>query len=216
MFKDPRRVFIIILLLAILAGYIDLPDTYHPGFHIGPINKEFTTKFGLDLSGGTQLVLDANMKDIQSADRPSALESAKQIIERRVNFFGVTEPVVQTATSKNSYRIIVELPGISDVNQAIALIGQTAQLDFREYSDPNASISATTTYADFLAMTKSVGITGKDLTRAQVTFDTTTGAPQVAIAFSSEGAKKFADVTRRLVGKPLAIFWIICLLRRRQ
>lgn len=206
MFKDSRRVFIIILLLTILAGYIDLPQMYHPKIHIGPFKKEFTTKFGLDLSGGTQLVLDANMKDIQSADRGSALESAKQVIERRVNFFGVTEPVVQTATSQNSYRIIVELPGISDVNQAIALIGQTAQLDFREFTDPNASISATTTYADLLAMTQSVGITGKDLKRAQVTFDTTTGAPQVAISFSAEGAKKFAEVTRRLVGKQLAIF----------
>lgn len=206
MLKDPRRVFIIILLLTILAGYIDLPEKYQPGFHIGSFNKEFTTKLGLDLSGGTQLVLDANMKDIQSGDRAYALESAKQVVERRVNFFGVTEPVVQTATSQNSYRIIVELPGISDVNQAIALIGATAQLEFREYTDPTASISATTTYADLLAMTKSVGISGKDLKRAQVTFDTTTGAPQVAISFSSEGAKKFTEVTRRLVGKPLAIF----------
>jgi preprotein translocase subunit SecD len=206
MLKDPRRVFIIILLLTILAGYIDLPEKYQPKLHIGSFKKEFTTKLGLDLSGGTHLVLDANMKDIQSADRSSALESAKQVIERRINFFGVTEPVVQTATSPNSYRIIVELPGISDVNQAIALIGQTAQLEFREFTDTNASISATTTYADLLAMTKPVGVTGKDLTRAQVTFDTTTGAPQVAISFNSDGAKKFADVTRRLVGKPLAIF----------
>lgn len=196
MLKDPRRVFIIILLLTILAGYIDLPQIYQPTFHIGSFKKEFTTKLGLDLSGGTHLVLDANMKDIQAADRGWALESAKQVIERRINFFGVTEPVVQTATSPNSYRIIAELPGISDVNQAIALIGQTAQLEFREVVDPTASVSATL----------ATGITGKDLKRAQVTFDTTTGAPQVAISFSSDGAKKFADVTRRLVGKPLAIF----------
>jgi preprotein translocase subunit SecD len=206
MFRNPKHVFIIIVLLTILAGYIDLPEKYQPKLHIGSFKKEFTTKLGLDLSGGTHLVLDANMKDIQAADRSSALESAKQVIERRINFFGVTEPVVQTATSPNSYRIIVELPGISDVNQAIALIGQTAQLEFREFTDTNASISATTTYADLLAMTKPVGVTGKDLTRAQVTFDSTTGAPQVAISFNSAGAKKFADVTRRLVGKPLAIF----------
>jgi preprotein translocase subunit SecD len=187
MLKNPRTVFIIILLLTILAAFIDVPNKY---------NRRFSTKFGLDLSGGTQLVLDANMKNIPPPDRGSALESAKQVIERRVNFFGVTEPVVQTATSQNSYRIIVELPGISDVNQAIALIGQTAQLEFREIVDPTASVSATL----------ATGITGKDLKRAQVTFDTTTGAPQVAISFSSEGAKKFAEVTRRLVGKPLAIF----------
>lgn len=187
MFRNPRTVFIAILLLTALAVFIDVPNTY---------NHRFTTKFGLDLSGGTQLVLDANMKDIASPDRASALESAKQVIERRVNFFGVTEPVVQTATNQTSYRIIVEMPGISDVNQAITLIGQTAQLEFREVVDPTSTVSATL----------ATGITGKDLVRAQVTFDTTTGAPQVAISFSSEGGKKFADVTKRLVGKPLAIF----------
>ena len=196
MFKNPRHLFIIILFLAVVTVYIDLPAQYHPGFQIGTFKKEWTTKFGLDLSGGTQLVLDANMKDIKLADRTSALDSAKQVIERRVNFFGVTEPVVQTATSQQSYRIIVELPGISDVNQAISLIGQTAQLEFREVVDPTASQSSTL----------ATGITGKDLIRAQVTFDSTTGAPQVAITFSADGAKKFAAVTKRLVGKPLAIF----------
>ena len=226
MFKDPRRVFAIIIFLTILVALVDIPDGYRLKFQLGPlkvdrifssasvhfnlfglsVNKDFVTKLGLDLSGGTQLVLDANMKDIKAADRAQALDSARQVIDRRVNFFGVTEPVVQTAVSRDSYRIIVELPGISDVSQATALIGQTAQLEFREFTDPAASISAKTTYADLLAMTKSVNITGKDLTRAQVTFDTTSGAPQVALQFSSEGAKKFSDVTTRLVGKPLGIF----------
>lgn len=226
MFKDPRRVFAILIFLAILVAFLDIPDQYHLKFQIGPlkvdrvftgarlhgtflgitVNRDFSTKFGLDLSGGTQLVLDANMKDIARADRSSALDAAQQVIERRVNFFGVSEPIVQTAVSQESYRIIVELPGVSDVNQAIALIGQTAQLDFREFTKPNASVSATTTYADLIAMTKSVGITGKDLKRATVTFDSTTGAPQVGLQFTPEGGKKFADVTERLVGKPLGIF----------
>lgn len=226
MLKDPRRVFAIIVFLTILVAFIDIPENYHLKFAIGPvkvdrvfsgakihanifgvpINRDFTTKLGLDLSGGTQLVLDANMKDIPVGDRASALDSARQIIERRVNFFGVSEPVVQTATSQDSYRVIVELPGVSDVNQAIALIGATAQLEFREFINPNASQSAATTSGEFLAETKSVGITGKDLKRAAVNFDSTTGAPQVAIEFTSDGGKKFADVTRRLVGKPLAIF----------
>lgn len=218
MFKNPRSVFAVIVLLTVLVAFVDIPNGYRLKFSLGPLkvdrifvtpkvfNRTFTTKFGLDLSGGTQLVLDANMKDIAPADRLSALDSARQVIERRVNFFGVSEPIVQTAVSKDSYRIIVELPGISDINQAVALIGQTAQLDFREFTSPTASISATTTYADLLKMTKSVGITGKDLTRAALTFDTTTGAPQVSLQFSSAGAKKFSDVTTRLVGKPLAIF----------
>jgi preprotein translocase subunit SecD len=100
----------------------------------------------------------------------------------------------------------VELPGVSDVNEAIALIGTTAQLEFREFTNPAASISATTTYADLIAMTHPVGLTGKDLKRAAVTFDTTTGAPQVSMQFTGDGGKKFADITGRLVGKPLGIF----------
>lgn len=218
MFKNPRQVFIAIVLLTVLVAFVDVPNGYRLKFQLGPLNvdrifstpkifnKSFTTKFGLDLSGGTQLVLDANMKDIAAGDRVSALDSARQVIERRVNFFGVSEPIVQTAVSQQNYRIIVELPGVSDLSQAESLIGQTAQLEFRELTSPTASISATTTYADLLKMTKSVGITGKDLKKATVTFDSTTGAPQVALQFSGEGAKKFADVTTRLVGKPLAIF----------
>lgn len=198
MFKDPRRVFAFIILLTVLVAFIDIPNQYLP--------KRFTTKLGLDLSGGTELVLDADMKGISSADRVSALDSARQIIERRVNFFGVAEPIVQTSVSQQNYRIIVELPGVSDVNQAIALIGQTAQLDFREFTNPNASISAGTTYKELLAMTTSVGLTGKDLKKATVTFDTTTGSPQVGLQFTPDGGKKFADVTGRLVGKPLGIF----------
>jgi len=225
MFKNPRRVFAIIVFLTVLVALVDIPTGYHLKFQVGPIKvdrvfsptinlhflglniqKDFTTKLGLDLSGGTNLVFDANMKDIATADRGSAIESARQVIERRVNFFGVSEPIVQTAVSNDQYRIIVEMPGVSDVNQAIALVGATAQLEFREFINPNASLSATTTYADLLTMTKSVGITGKDLKRSTVTFDSTSGAPQVGLEFSAEGGKKFADVTRRLVGKPLAIF----------
>lgn len=218
MLKDPRRVFALIMLLTVLVVFADIPDGYHLKFQFGPLKvdrifsavsvygKHFTTKLGLDLSGGTELVLEANMKGIKAADRSSALDSAQQVIERRVNFFGVTEPIVQTAVSQNSYRILVDLPGITDENEAIALIGQTAQLEFREFTNPKASISATTTYADLMTMTKSVGITGKDLQRATVTFDTTTGAPQVGLQFTSDGGKKFADVTTRLVGKPLGIF----------
>jgi preprotein translocase subunit SecD len=203
MFKNPRRVFAIIVLLTILVAFVDIPDKYHPKFQFGP---KFTTKLGLDLSGGTQLILEANMKDIPAADRAPALDSARQVIERRVNFFGVSEPIVQTAISQNTYRIIVELPGVSDVKQAVALIGQTAQLDFREFVGPEASVSATTTYAQLLSETRSVGITGKDLKRATVTFNTTTGAPEVGLQFTADGGKKFADVTGRLVGKPLGIF----------
>lgn len=221
MFKNPRRVFFLLFILTMLLIVIDLPENYRlkfsafgvtvdrvinpPTIRIFGLEKKFTTSLGLDLAGGSHVVLEADMKDIRQSDRVTALESAKEVIERRVNFFGVAEPVVQTAVSENSYRIIVELPGVSDVDQAISLIGQTALLDFREFTDeseasPGAFVIPT------LETTTSVGLTGKDLARASMQFSPNTGEPEIALEFNSEGGKKFADATKRLTGKPLAIF----------
>jgi len=222
--RNPKRVFIIILILTVISSFISIPENFHIG-SLGPIRidrdihpptvdftigsfriyKEFRTRLGLDLSGGTHVVLDADMNDIASGDRLNALESAKQVIERRVNFFGVSEPVVQTAYTKDSYRIIVELPGVTNVDQAVSTIGRTASLEFREFTDMTEATAASTA-ADLYLATKSVGITGKDLKRATLTFSTQNGEPEVAIEFTGEGAKKFADATKRLVEKPLPIF----------
>lgn len=225
MFKTPRRVFFFLILLTVVLIGVDLPEKYRLKLDIGPvhidrevnplgihinafglnINKDFTTKLGLDLSGGTHLALEADMESIAKEDRDSALESAKQVIERRVNMFGVSEPIVQSSKSQDSYRILVELPGITDVNKAMELIGQTALLDFREITvEPSASESAY--FIPTLTTTKPTGLTGRDLKRAMIQFSTQTGEPEVSIEFSAEGTKKFAEITRRLVGKPLAIF----------
>ncbi len=225
MFRNPRRVFILLWLLTMVLVFVDLPENYHLKFTvfgkkvdriINPpsinvnlfgmqIQKSFTTSLGLDLAGGSHVALEADMTHIKPADRLSALDSAKEVIDRRVNFFGVSEPVVQTAVDNNSYRIIVELPGVSDVDQAIALIGQTALLDFREFL-PTPQATASAYVIPTLENTKSVGITGKDLSRATMDFGQQTGTPEVALEFTSEGGKKFGDVTTRLVGKQLAIF----------
>ncbi|MEK7060791.1 MAG: protein translocase subunit SecD [Patescibacteria group bacterium] len=231
MFKTPKTIFVWLVLLSLTLIIIDVPQNYRIKFTvfgktvdrvINPptfrftlfgknIEKQFVTKLGLDLAGGSHVVLQADMKDVAASDRVSALESAKEVIERRVNFFGISEPVVQTSVSESSYRIIVELPGVSQVSQAVSLIGQTARLDFREFTLPVSSISGeTATESAFvipsLTNTKSVGITGKDLKRASISFSTQNGQPQVSIEFTSDGAKKFSDTTRRLVGKQLAIF----------
>lgn len=223
MFRNPRRVFFLIILLTILLIAVDLPENYPLKINVAgikineiinplkinlnvlgfKIERSFTTHLGLDLSGGTQVVLEADMKDIIPADRTSAIDSAKQVIERRVNFFGVSEPIVQTSKENQSYRIIVELPGIQNVDAAVALIGQTAKLEFRELVPSN---EATTAAIISLENTKSVGITGKDLKSAQIQFSSQTGEPEVGLIFTADGAKKFAEVTGRLVGKPLAIF----------
>lgn len=225
MFKTPRRVFILLLILAVLLTIIDLPENYHLNLQLGPVkidrvinpptmrfnalglkmHKPLRTQLGLDLSGGSHVVLEADMKDITGEDRRSALESAREVIERRVNFFGVSEPVVQTAVGEKTYRIIVELPGVSDFEKAIALIGQTARLEFREFTDPEAATGAAFIVPQ-LVNTQSVAITGADLRRSALSFSQETGEPQVAIEFTESGAKKFGEVTGRLIGKRLAIF----------
>lgn len=225
MFKNPRRVFFLIVLLTAFSVAIDLPENFRLqqtvfgktiGITVNPvelnvnianirIRKQFKTQLGLDLSGGTHVVLNADMKDVPAADRNDALESSRQIIERRVNFFGISEPVVQTAKYSDKYRIIVELPGVRDVESAVALIGQTAKLEFREFRDPAAATGAAFVYPT-LSNTTSVGIGGKDLRKAKLDFRSDTGAPQVALEFTQEGGAKFASVTGRLVNKHLAIF----------
>src|SRR3989344_6051025 len=218
--KASRRALFLILLITVVAIIIDLPEGLPVKFNAGPItvdriinpphiqipqlgiNRKITTHLGLDLQGGMQLVLEAQMQDVPGESRIQALESAREVVERRVNFFGVSEPVVQTAQVNESYRIIVELPGLTNPEEAVELIGQTAQLEFREYVE-NASPSG---QLDFSEVTKPTGITGKDLKRAQLAFDSQTGEPIVDFELTPEGGKKFGEVTTRLVGKPLAIF----------
>jgi preprotein translocase subunit SecD len=168
--------------------------------------KSFKTQFGLDISGGTQLVLEADMKDVPENERVDALGSSKEVIERRVNFFGVSEPVVQTAIAGNSYRVNVELPGITNVDQAVSLLGQTAKLEFRELKD-NIPESTTSAYTlPTLDTTIATGLTGKDLKKAQLAYSSQTGEPEISLEFTPDGAKKFGEITTKLIGKPLPVF----------
>ena len=111
---------------------------------------------------------------------------------------------MQTAVTA-PYRIIVELPGVNNVGRAISLIGQTALLDFREFTNPDEATTGAFIIPT-LENTKSVGITGKDLSHASLSFSPNTGEPEVAIEFNQDGGKKFGEVTTRLLNKQLAIF----------
>ena len=225
MSKNPRKLFIFLLILTFFVAIIDMPEKFTVSIpwqgkkiqkEINPpslniqigslkIQKTFVTHLGLDLAGGIHVALEADMKNIPVERRMDALESAKQVIERRVNFFGVSEPVVQHVKSAETYRVIVELPGVTDVEQALSLIGQTAKLEFRELTDDPTSTQA----AFFLPTqknTQSVDLTGKDLKKATISFNSNNGEPEVGIEFTPDGGKKFAEITKRLIGKPLAIF----------
>ena len=88
-------------------------------------------KLGLDLQGGVHLLYEADMSQIEEQDRVLALSGVRDVIERRVNAYGVSEPVVQTTISDDHYRVVIELAGIFDINEAIALIGETPILEFK-------------------------------------------------------------------------------------
>ncbi len=218
--KFPSFPLFLILVVTTLAIVVDLPLGIPIKFSVGsfridritappPLNlpflgiqKNFKTHLGLDLLGGSQLVLEADMKDISPVDRQRALESIREIVERRVNIFGVSEPVVQIATVGDSHRVIVELPGIQNVNEAVNTLGQTARLEFREFKQE----ATTSAFFANLENTEPVGINGADLKKAEVSFDQNTGEPVVAFEMTDEGGKKFAEVTKRLVGMQLAMF----------
>jgi len=211
--KLRRNIFFIVLLTAI-SLIIDAPKNYpinfaifgqdisfkisSPGISLGNFERSLNIKQGLDLQGGTEVTLEADMSNLAEEDRLDALDSAKEIITRRVDLYGVAEPSVKTVISQDSYRILVALPGVEDPAEALELIGQTASLDFREL--PEATDSAT--YADF----KITELTGKDLQKATVGFSTQNGSPEINLQFTPEGGKKFADITARNINKPLAIF----------
>lgn len=223
--KTNRFIIFLILLLTTLSIIIDIPHALPLRFNIGSIKidrvistpnininfgpvhiqKEIKTHYGLDLSGGTDLVLEANMKSIAPKDRPSAQKSAQNVIERRVNLYGLTEPIVQSSQVGESYRIHVELPGIQDVNQAIDLIGRTAQLAFYEEATDAAKL-ATSSSSLVNIWTHKTALTGKNLRRASVTFSPNTGTPEVSLEFDDKGSKLFEDITTKNVGKTVAIF----------
>ncbi len=170
--------------------------------------KKFT--LGLDLQGGSHLVYEADMSRLPKNERKDAIEAMRNVIERRVNIFGVSEPSVYYSINGEKYRIIVELPGIKDVEKAIDMIGKTPYLEFRK-ERPNgetqkiiqAQLEGKRLNEDPFLPTK---LNGKYLKNAEVSFDPNTSKPVVNIYFNSEGAKIFEELTRENLGKILAIY----------
>lgn len=123
-----------IVLLTVVAGVVDYPKGPNITWPIGAQGKlvrEIKIQLGLDLQGGTSLTYQADLSRIPSGQESDALAGVRDVIERRVNAFGVSEPVVQTSKSGNDWRVLVELPGVTDINQAIKQIGETPTLEFK-------------------------------------------------------------------------------------
>lgn len=183
---------ILILLFAVACGLISYG---YPLF-----GKTFDLSLGLDLSGGSRLVFEADTSKVDPSKKEQAIKSLRTVVEKRVNLFGLSEPNVLESNFEGKDRIIVELPGINDPKQATALIGQTAQLVFSELIEVQGPDGATPS-----SQLKPTDLTGADLKSASTVFDQNTGKPSVSIEFTEEGSKKFEEITGRNVGKPLAI-----------
>lgn len=205
-------------MIVIYVLWLNLPfPTRLPNFSLNPLTIDLSklqipfkqtfstrTQLGLDLKGGSHLVFQSDTSKINSSDVQDALNSARDIIERRVNAYGVSEPVIQTVKTGSVYRITVDLPGVTDVQQAVNLIGQTAQLVFRQL-DQRADQAATPSPFT-LGLEQDTGLTGKDVKKASVVFDQQSGLPQISLAFSEQGKKLFAQATEKNIGKPIGIF----------
>lgn len=192
----------VVLLLGItLSGFVYISE--RDG---GP----FPLSFGLDLAGGTHLIYKADTSELSEFERKESLVSLREVIERRTNLFGVAEPLVQIEESSfvaesREDRLIVELPGVTNLSEAVRIIGETPLLDFR-IEDPEAAFDAVEEERYV-----SVGLTGRFINTAELTF---AGAgqgglsndPVVLVNFNSEGSDLFEQITRDNVGKQLAIF----------
>lgn len=151
---------------------------------------------GLDLAGGSLLTYEIDLSQVNPADQDSVVMGLRDVIERRVNLFGVSEPRVYSEKGGGKERLVVELAGIKDIGQAIKEIGETPFLDFREVVEEGTSS------VKFIP----TALTGRYVKGAQITRDQTTYAIEIDFSLNDEGGKIFQDITKRNVGKPICIF----------
>ena len=223
-----------LLLLIIGAGIGYFIYASEPKLHEGKMVKwqataeKFPFKLGLDLSGGVQLVYKADVSSVKPGEVKNAMDSLRDVIERRVNAFGVSEPIVQIEekggiTGPVEERLLVELPGVTDVKNAVAMIGQTPKLEFMKERS-KAELGAYSKALEKLKADQSAGkqisipdvvlagpyqpteLNGRFLERAVLEFDQTTREPIVSIVFNKKGADLFAELTKDNVGKTIAIY----------
>jgi len=210
-----KPLFLIFFLTAI-AGFIALPDQfanfkkpkidfYFLGKHI---YKDYQLRKGLDIQGGMQVVLEAEMNDIPDEDKLIALESAREVIAKRVDLYGISESSIQTSRANDQNRLIIELPGVSDPTQALELVGRTALLEFKLQKELTQEEIAEATMSPQIWLNSFIetGLTGKQLKKSQAQLDPQTSKPIISLEMNEEGRELFANITKNNVNEVLAIF----------
>jgi preprotein translocase subunit SecD len=211
----------VIIVIVLLSIYIVIPNS--PGIRLGSINKKFETRLGLDLVGGVQALLEADLPADATID-PDAMRTATTIVESRVNGLGVNEAVVQQAGNR---RVVVELPGETDPEKALTILQKTGLLEFVDFSDLTASeaqqleagqVPIKTDYGatessvsqpvtgtvDLASRVFKTVMTGDKLKNVYVQTGQT-AEPVIAFELTTEGAQIFSDFTTAHVGDMLAI-----------
>ncbi len=229
-----RWIVFAILMAGMLAIFFNYPPTWNRSADW--INKQAGTellphfykdfRLGLDLQGGAHLIYEADFSDTLQENYMESMQGVRDVIERRVNLFGVAEPVVQINKVGSHYRLIVELAGVKDTHQAIEMIGQTPFLDFREERSKTETENILANQEEALKKLEegleitadeqrqlaedpfftSTRLTGQYLKGSQLQFDQQTYQPQIGLEFDDEGSKMFEELTRKNIGKRMAIY----------
>lgn len=194
-----RLILFLIIVLTVGAAFFVYPKWFGAKF--------LPWRLGLDLIGGSHLIYEIDMKDVSSGDRDLVMSGLRDVIEKRVNLFGVAEPQIFTAISDESYRLIVELAGVKDLSAAIQQIGETPFLYFAEVEEVEIPIDQEEKPEGEKQITfKSTELTGRYVKGAQLGFDDITGEAQVYLEFNDEGAKIFESLTEKNINKQLGVF----------
>jgi len=192
-------------ILALTAGAFFVDFTKYVPFNITQLD-DVTVHLGLDLQGGTSLLYEADTTSIPSEDQSDALDGVRDVIEGRINALGVSEPIIQTSIVGSSQRIIVDLPGVQDVGEAVSRIGETPILEFKKEGEMQEIEIEGVEEPIVIPSYDDTGLTGQQLKRAEVVFDPNTSLPQVSLEFDKEGAELFREITENNIGKTIAIY----------
>ncbi len=230
--KNTNLNLIIVIVIAFLSITFVYPDYLNKG--IDYLNQSLAMDFsyfpsspfklGLDLQGGSHLVYEADLSKVEADGRGEAMQGLRDVIERRVNLFGVGEPVVRVQEQAGSQRLIVELPGVKNVQEAIDAIGETPYLEFKkerpeeereamlaeieqletmETEEAQARIEEIWAANPYFLPTS---LTGQYLNKAEIQFDQTTFEPRVVLEFDKEGTELFKEITSDNINKRIAIY----------
>lgn len=214
-----RIIALVILVLGSVLGYFvyssqTMVETEPTG--LNKVLSKYPFKLGLDLMGGSHLVYKANTSSLPANQVEPAMSALREVIEKRINSLGVSEPVITTQKVRFGdtveHRLIVDLPGVTDVNQATRQIGETPTLDFRT-EDPNynpenlvGNVVNGELKLELPDRYIKTELTGAYLQSAKVEFNQQTAEPYVALRFNKEGAKIFEEITGQNIGKTVAIY----------